>query len=190
MHIWLDIDNSKHIAFYKEVIAELKQRGHKIIITALDTKEIKIALKENNICADFVNYVIPFIKNPSFDLILLRTLALGERIKDRKINVGFSAWSLDTLYTCTSVQIPVITYLNNLGKKLDETHTWYDKSYLIVSPLIHDYELIENNINLSKVKRCKRFSLKDLQYTQLKSIKEIVNGIEQLSNKLSTALVA
>ena len=35
--IWIDLDNSPHVLFFKPIIEELRSLGHEIFITARDT---------------------------------------------------------------------------------------------------------------------------------------------------------
>ena len=34
--VWIDLDNSPHIPFFKPIIAQLEQRGYKVVLTARD----------------------------------------------------------------------------------------------------------------------------------------------------------
>lgn len=38
--IWIDLDNTPHVPFFKPIIRELEQRGHKVVITARDAFQV------------------------------------------------------------------------------------------------------------------------------------------------------
>lgn len=190
MKIWIDIDNITYITLYKLVIEELKSRGHKVYVTAVPTKEIKDALTLNNIQADFIGYIFPFVKNPSFDLILVRTTFLAEMVLSKSIEVGFSGWSLATLYTCTNLGIPVVTYIENMAKKLDVAHLLYEKSYLVVPTYISNQILEENKISLNKVGKCKALPNYNDQILNQKVTREIADKIELFTKRLPEPITA
>src|SRR5579864_3080982 len=43
--IWIDIDNSPHVPFFKPIMEELEKRGFEIILTARDTYQVCDLLK-------------------------------------------------------------------------------------------------------------------------------------------------
>ncbi len=49
MKIWIDIDNSPHVLFFRPIIMELKKRGHEVVITAHDHAQTIGLLKLHNI---------------------------------------------------------------------------------------------------------------------------------------------
>ena len=38
--IWIDLDNSPHVPFFKPIIGELKKRGHEVVVTARDCFQV------------------------------------------------------------------------------------------------------------------------------------------------------
>src|SRR2546421_2046417 len=40
MRIWIDLDNTPHVPFFKPVIRELEQRGYKVVLTARDAFQV------------------------------------------------------------------------------------------------------------------------------------------------------
>ena len=38
--IWIDLDNSPHVPFFKPIIRELEERGYKVIVTARDCFQV------------------------------------------------------------------------------------------------------------------------------------------------------
>lgn len=40
MKIWIDLDNTPHVPFFKPVIRELEQRGHSVVVTARDAFQV------------------------------------------------------------------------------------------------------------------------------------------------------
>lgn len=40
MKIWIDLDNTPHVPFFKPIIRELEQRGHSVVVTARDAFQV------------------------------------------------------------------------------------------------------------------------------------------------------
>jgi predicted glycosyltransferase len=40
MKIWIDLDNTPHVPFFKPIIRELERRGFKVVITARDAYQV------------------------------------------------------------------------------------------------------------------------------------------------------
>ncbi|MDO8426758.1 MAG: DUF354 domain-containing protein, partial [Deltaproteobacteria bacterium] len=38
--IWIDLDNSPHVYFFRPVIRELRMRGHDVVITARECSQV------------------------------------------------------------------------------------------------------------------------------------------------------
>ncbi len=54
--IWIDLDNSPHVLFFKPIIRELIQREFLILVTARDAFQVKDLLIQMNISADVVGH--------------------------------------------------------------------------------------------------------------------------------------
>ena len=40
MKIWIDLDNTPHVPFFKPIIRELENRGHTVVLTARDAFQV------------------------------------------------------------------------------------------------------------------------------------------------------
>jgi len=40
MKIWIDLDNTPHVPFFKPIIRELEKRGHEVVLTARDAFQV------------------------------------------------------------------------------------------------------------------------------------------------------
>ena len=40
MKIWIDLDNTPHVPFFKPIIRELEKRGHSVVLTARDAFQV------------------------------------------------------------------------------------------------------------------------------------------------------
>ena len=189
MHIWLDIDNFKHIPFYKTLIAELKERGHTVTITAQNSREIKNALSQYQISAKVTGRIFSFFGMFFEQLNLIRSVLLLDYIKLRKIDIAFSLGSLPMLYTCVDADLPSILFLESYENKPHQLYLGLLKSYFILSDSFHDQLLIEHGYNSEKFRKYKGQIKKDDSNPDLKTIKEKVNQIEFLRNHIAEEVV-
>ena len=48
MKIWIDLDNTPHVPFFKPIIRELEQRGYTVVLTARDAFQVcELASRSN-----------------------------------------------------------------------------------------------------------------------------------------------
>lgn len=190
MNIWIDIDNPKHVVFYKAIITELKTRGHSVTITAQNSNLIKTTLKENQINAKITGSIFSFFGLLLEPLHSLRFFLLSEYIKDRKIDIAFSLGSKPMFYNCVSKNIPMILLLESLDKLPDKIYLAVEKMFFIIPEKVHDQTLIEARFDLKKVIKCKgSVKLEDYNFDP-NIIKELVNKIEFCSMLLPQDLSA
>lgn len=48
-HIWIDLDNSPHVPFFRPIIGELRERGYSLILTARDAFQVSELTKLHHI---------------------------------------------------------------------------------------------------------------------------------------------
>ena len=185
MHIWIDIDNSKHILFAKAIITELRSRGHNVTVTAEDNDKIKKELEKNNTSASFIGAIVWFFGLFKEEIIMIRALNLKTYLKPRDIDVAFSFGSISAPYTCIDMNLPIILFLEDLEQKPNIIHFALERSFFIITENIPEQIILEKGYDLSKVGRYKGNTKKDDEKPDPKSIKEIVNKIEYLGNHIA-----
>lgn len=52
--IWIDLDNSPHVPFFRPIIKELRARGHEVLVTARDAYQVRELLEYYEMDAKFV----------------------------------------------------------------------------------------------------------------------------------------
>ena len=109
MKIWIDVTNSPHVLFFNPIIAELKKRNHKVIVTARDFAQT-IELLDN--------YKIPYKrfgkhygKNMLFKILGLisRSIRLTWFAFGKRFDLALSHNSNDIAVASFLLRIPLVT---------------------------------------------------------------------------------
>ncbi|MBI2996182.1 MAG: DUF354 domain-containing protein [Candidatus Melainabacteria bacterium] len=178
MHIWLDIDNPKHIPFIKALSSELKSRGHDVTITAQNTSEIKKVLEENKLEAKIIGWIISIFGLFEEFSTICRSVFLNRYLTDRKINIAFSVGSKAQSYACISNNFPIILFIENILEKINPLYIEYDKFSFFISDNIPTQKIIEKGIDLNKIGIFKGIiKLNDLKFDN-KTLNEMITQIE------------
>jgi len=102
MRIWFDISNSPHVLMFKDLINDLKLKGHDIVITSRPLANTIELLNQNNIKHTPVgihygkNFIMKFLGYP------IRVFYLWKYLKDKKIDLAVSQ---------SSFHSPLVSYL-------------------------------------------------------------------------------
>lgn len=190
MHVWIDINNPKYIAFYKALVNELKERRHTVTVTAENTNDIKKALNEHSLDAKLigVSFSIFGLFEESFHLF--RTALVSSHIKGRNIDVAFSLGSYPMLYECSSTNLPIILFVDNVEEKIHNFYFGLEKSFFMISDSIPTQSLIDKGAESNKIARYKGSIKKDDKNPDPKAIKEIASKIEFLSKHVPGGISA
>lgn len=184
MNIWIDIEIAEQVPFIKALSEELKSKGHVVIITALDSKEIKKKLSECNIEAEIHGKKVTLFGLFNEQANLLRFSLLSDYIKELKFKfaIAFSLGSKPMLAACTNLDIPVVLFLENYKEPIDWIHYALEKSYFIVQDTVTEQKIIQQNINPKKIARINQaIELKRASFST-RPIKEITSKIELFSS--------
>jgi len=146
--IWIDIENTPHVLFFKPIIEELKKRQFEIIITARNYGGINQLLSDANI--DFHSIGGDYGKNKIAKIFgsLNRILNLYFYVRSKNIDASASHGSRTHVGASWLARIPSLTsydyeysskfLINKLATKI------------IIPKAIFDNYLLINSINLSK----------------------------------------
>ncbi|MFN5375562.1 MAG: DUF354 domain-containing protein [Chitinophagaceae bacterium] len=102
MRIWFDISNSPHVLMFKDLINDLKLKGHDIVITSRPLANTIELLNQNNINHTPIgihygkNFIMKFLGYP------IRVFYLWKYLKDKKIDLAVSQ---------SSFHSPLVSYL-------------------------------------------------------------------------------
>ena len=112
MKIWIDLDNTPHVPFFKPVIRELKKKGYTVVTTARDAFQV---------CELATLYGLPYKKigkhygkNPLFKVLGLcwRSLQLLPFIIREKPALGLSHGSRSQILLCNLFRIPTVMIMD------------------------------------------------------------------------------
>ncbi|NOR79931.1 MAG: DUF354 domain-containing protein [Methyloprofundus sp.] len=112
MKIWIDLDNTPHVPFFKPIIRELEKRGYTVVITARDAFQV---------CELATLYGLSYKKigkhygkNPFFKVLGLcwRSLQLLPFIIREKPVLGLSHGSRSQIFLCNLLRIPTVMIMD------------------------------------------------------------------------------
>lgn len=179
MNIWIDIEVAEQVPFIKALSEELKQRGHVVIITACNSRKLKNELKQNNIEADIFGKKMSIFGLFESEFDLFRFSELHNKFKSENIKIAFSLGSRPMLVTCTSLEIPIVLFLESPNDKVDWVHYGLEKSYFIVQDTTTEQAIIRKNIYIKKIGKIEN-SIKVTPFNPMstRALKEICTKIE------------
>ena len=112
MKIWIDLDNTPHVPFFKPVIRELEKKGYTVVTTARDAFQV---------CELATLYDLPYKKvgkhygkNPLFKVLGLcwRSLQLLPFIIRERPTLGLSHGSRSQILLCNLLRIPTVMIMD------------------------------------------------------------------------------
>jgi hypothetical protein len=106
--IWIDIDNSPHVPFFKPIMRELENRGFEILLTARDTYQVCDLLKFHQLSCKVVGW--HYGKNKLLKVLgnCLRTAQLLPMAAKVRPDLALSHGSRAQILTGTVLGIPTI----------------------------------------------------------------------------------
>ena len=190
MHIWIDIEKIEHVPFISAVVNELKVRGHVVILTAPKSKKLSKVLENFNLTVHHIGKIISF-----FGLFLefstyMRTVIVLNYLKGRNINVAFSCGSKIMFLSCVDSGLPAILFVEDYKNRACKDFFLLKYGFFILPDSIQDQNLIEAGFDLHLVAKYKGTIQLKNQSHDLKTVKEIVNKIEFLSQHLPGEVTA
>jgi uncharacterized protein len=107
--IWIDLDNSPHVPFFLPIIGKLRERGHKVILTARDSYQVCELLRFHHVSCKVIGS--HWGKNRVFKVIgtLLRAVQLVPFILAERPDLAVSHGSRAQLLSSTLLRIPTLT---------------------------------------------------------------------------------
>jgi predicted glycosyltransferase len=110
--IWIDLDNSPHVPFFKPIAEELERRGYRVVFTARDcfqVRELADAMKLNYRCIGH-----HYGKHMAAKLagVLLRALQLLPYVLQQRPQLAVSHGSRSMFALASLLRIPTITIMD------------------------------------------------------------------------------
>jgi hypothetical protein len=107
--IWIDLDNAPHVPFFKPLIFELQERGHRVSVTVRDYGYTRELIDQAGIPYDLIGrHSGKNIVRKVFG-ILGRVVSLILWSRGRKIDVAVSHGSRALVLACAVLRIPCVT---------------------------------------------------------------------------------
>ena len=133
--IWIDLDNTPHIPFFKPIIDDLKLRGYDLLITARDAYQVCELADYHRL--DYIRIGRHYGKNKIFKVLgsIIRALQIIPKILIDRPDVAVSHGSRPQLIVSTMLRIPsIIIYDYEFAKALTIMHP----SWVMVPDIIPD----------------------------------------------------
>ncbi len=112
MKIWIDLDNTPHVPFFKPIIRELEKNGHKVVLTARDAFQVCELATLFGLTYKKVGK--HYGKNPVFKVLGLcwRSLQLIPFVIREKPVLGLSHGSRSQILLCNILRIPTVMIMD------------------------------------------------------------------------------
>ena len=134
--IWIDLDNSPHVPFFKPIIHELKERGYDITITARDC--FQVCGLADLMKVDYRKIGKHYGKNTLLKVagLLIRSCQLASPVRKEKPDISLSHGSRSQILLSSILRIPSIVIAD-----YEFTQKIAQPSYIMVPELIPDSAL-------------------------------------------------
>jgi predicted glycosyltransferase len=112
MKIWIDLDNTPHVPFFKPIIRELEKRGHSVVLTARDAFQVcELAEKMGLDCAKVGRH---YGKNRFLKVWGLgcRSLQLLPTVVRQRPKLALSHGSRSQILLCNLLRIPTVMVMD------------------------------------------------------------------------------
>jgi uncharacterized protein len=141
MKIWIDLDNTPHVPFFKPIIRELEKQGYSVVLTARDA--FQVCELANLVGLSYKKIGKHYGKNPILKVIGLcwRSLQFLSFIVREKPQLGLSHGSRSQILICNLLRIPTVMIM-------DYEHA---QTPLLLQP---QWEIIPNALTVENV-QCK-----------------------------------
>ncbi|HTY85978.1 MAG TPA: DUF354 domain-containing protein [Candidatus Acidoferrum sp.] len=110
--IWVDLDNTPHVPFFKPIIRELEQRGYQVILTARDAFQVCELATQSGLAYTKVGR--HYGKNPVLKILGLvwRSLQLLPLVLKERPMMGLSHGSRSQILLCNLLRIPTVMIMD------------------------------------------------------------------------------
>lgn len=131
--VWIDLDNSPHVPFFKPIIEELRKRGHEVVITARDC--FQVCGLADLVKLEYRKIGRHYGKNPLMKVagLLIRSAQLTPTALSKKPDIAVSHGSRSQVMTSSALGIPSVVIAD-----YEFTQTVARPTYVVVPELIPD----------------------------------------------------
>jgi predicted glycosyltransferase len=106
--IWVDLDNSPHVLFFRPIIQELRKRNYDVLVTARDAYQVRELLEFYGVSAQLIGRHYGKRKVWKAMGTCLRALAVTAAVRKEKIDLAVTHGSRGCVLACALLGIPDI----------------------------------------------------------------------------------
>jgi uncharacterized protein len=106
--IWVDLDNSPHVPFFRPIIEELRKRNYEVLVTARDAYQVRELLQFYGVSAKLMGRHYGKHKALKAMGTCWRGLVVTARVRKEKIDLAVTHGSRGCLIACALLRIPDI----------------------------------------------------------------------------------
>src|SRR5947209_3743153 len=112
MKIWIDLDNTPHVPFFKPIIRELEKKGYQIVLTARDA--FQVCELANRFGLRYVKVGRHYGKNRFLKIagVMWRALQLLPFVIREKPALALSHGSRAQIFICNLLRIPTVMIMD------------------------------------------------------------------------------
>lgn len=130
--IWIDLENSPHVPFFKPIVRELNSRGYRTVITARDAYQVAELVQKFNMDAHLIGHHFGKIKALKVLGCLTRSAEMAPLIMKERPDLAVSHGSRSQLLLSSMLRIPTAVLFDYEYTK----HVPYLKPTCIIIPEI------------------------------------------------------
>jgi predicted glycosyltransferase len=106
--IWIDLDNSPHVPFFRPIIEELRKRNYDVLVTARDAYQVRELLEFYGVSAKLIGRHYGKHKVWKAMGTCWRALVVTANVRKEKIDLAVTHGSRGCLLACALLRIPDI----------------------------------------------------------------------------------
>ncbi len=110
--IWVDLDNSPHVPFFRPIIEELRKRNYEVLVTARDAYQVRELIHYYGVSAQIVGRHYGKHKVLKTLGTCHRALALTQVARKQKPDLAICHGSRGLLMACTLLRIPTVALMD------------------------------------------------------------------------------
>lgn len=110
--IWVDLDNSPHVPFFRPIIEKLRERNYEVLVTARDAYQVRELIEFYGVSAKIVGRHYGKHKVLKALGTCWRALALTRVVRKQKPDLAICHGSRGLLLTCTLLRIPTVALMD------------------------------------------------------------------------------
>jgi uncharacterized protein len=110
--IWVDLDNSPHVPFFRPIIEKLRERNYEVLVTARDAYQVRELIDFYGVPAKIVGKHYGRHKVLKAIGTCWRALALGQVARKQKPDLAICHGSRGLLLACNLLRIPSVALMD------------------------------------------------------------------------------